>query len=136
VKVPEVLAEYRDHDDGSLSTQDQHAFNRDIWVNARQIEERWREERKGLTEARRRILSNVYDHCARFFFGEDQVVFEQAVQRIGLLDPGQMSATVERYLLGKKILGYKKSSTVKGKVDFAKSKAKNLVKEIIQYGKQ
>lgn len=106
VKVPEVLAEYRDHDDGSLSSQDQHAFNRDIWVNARQIEERWRNQQRELTDAQKKVLASAYNHCARSLFGIDRTLYEQSVNRVLALAPHMASEQLQWYTKAERYLGY------------------------------
>jgi len=106
VKVDSVLGEYRDHEAGSLSTTDQCAFHRDIWVNARQIEERWRERQGYLTAAQKTALAAVYDHCGRALFGLDRAIYTQAVQRIEELDAGALSDRLEMYRSAEKILGH------------------------------
>jgi glycosyltransferase involved in cell wall biosynthesis len=112
VKVSEVLAEYRDHDGGSLSTQDQAAFNRDIWMNARQIEERWRAHQGALTADQEQALASVYDHCARSFFGVDRVLFEQASHRVEILASKKKSEQLDRYARAVEQVGYTVSSRI------------------------
>jgi glycosyltransferase involved in cell wall biosynthesis len=112
VKVSEVLAEYRDHENGSLSTQDQHAFNRDIWVNARQIEERWREQQEELTDAQKKALAKAYNHCALSFFGVDQGLYTRAVSRLRRLAPTEASDRLEKYVHAEQWLGYRFASVV------------------------
>jgi glycosyltransferase involved in cell wall biosynthesis len=113
VKVSEVLAAYRDHEGGSLSTQDQAAFNRDIWVNARQIEERWRRGQDGgLTADQERALASVYDHCARSFFGVDHALYEQALRRVEALAPEEKSDQLARYARAVEQVGYTVSSRI------------------------
>lgn len=110
VGVPEVLAEYRDHDAGSLSSSDSVAFDRDIWVNAREIEDRWQERDGTLSEEQKQALSAVYDHCARSFFGVDYVLYAQAVARIDALTPGDYSDRLARYETARRRLGYRRAS--------------------------
>ena len=110
VKVPEVLAEYRVHEDGSLSTQDQEAFNRDIWVNARQIEERWRTQQGTPTDPQKKALADVYDHCARTFFGVDRALYAQAARRVEALAPETRSDRLARYAWSAERFGYSLSS--------------------------
>ncbi len=106
VKVDSVLGEYRDHKEGSLSTNDRRAFNRDIWVNARQIEERWRECQGQLTGAQREALAAVYDHCGRTLFGVDRAIYFQAVRRVKKLDVSALSDRLRMYRHAEKMLGY------------------------------
>jgi glycosyltransferase involved in cell wall biosynthesis len=110
VGIPEVLADYRDHDAGSLSSSDSKSFNRDIWVNAREVEDRWRERDGSLSEEQKHALSSVYDHCARSFFGVDRVLYEQAVARIDALTPGAFSDHLARYETARHWFGYGFSS--------------------------
>jgi glycosyltransferase involved in cell wall biosynthesis len=106
VKVDGVLGEYRDHEAGSLSTTDQRAFHRDIWVNARQIEERWRERQGRLAASQKTALAAVYDHCGRALFGLDRTIYTQAVHRIEELDPGALSDQLEMYRSAEKMIVY------------------------------
>jgi glycosyltransferase involved in cell wall biosynthesis len=112
VKVPEVLAEYRDHQDGSLSSQDKHAFNRDIWVNARQIEERWRENQGKLTNAQKTQLAGAYDHCARALFGVDRAIYTQALSRVRDIKPEKVSKQLKRYACAERCIGYKAAAAI------------------------
>jgi hypothetical protein len=112
VKISEVLAEYRDHKDGSLSTQDQVAFNHDIWVNARQIEERWRENQGKLTNAQKKQLGGAYDHCARALFGVDRAIYTQALSRVRDMKPEKVSKQLKRYACAEKYIGYKAATTM------------------------
>jgi glycosyltransferase involved in cell wall biosynthesis len=112
VQVPEVLAEYRDHDDGSLSTQDFSIFDRDVWVNARQIEERWRENQDELTAPQKKVLARAYDHCARTLFGVDQELYSRAAARVRMLAPSEVSRRLENYVRAEKWIGYSVSSTL------------------------
>ncbi|WP_263831189.1 glycosyltransferase family 2 protein [Salinibacter sp.] len=112
VKVNEVLAEYRDHQHGSLSTQDQEAFNRDIWVNARQIEGRWRQKHGGLTDAQKEQLAGAYDHCARALFGVDRAIYTQALSRVRDMKPEKVSKRLERYAYAERYIGYKAAAAI------------------------
>ncbi|MBB4070342.1 glycosyltransferase involved in cell wall biosynthesis [Salinibacter ruber] len=112
VKVPEVLAEYRDHKDGSLSSQDKHAFNCDVWVNARQIEERWRERQEGLTDTQKERLAGAYDYCARALFGVDRAIYTQALSRVRDMKPEKVSKRLKRYARAERYIGYKAAAAI------------------------
>ena len=117
VKVDQVLAEYRDHDSGSLSTQNRLAFHRDVWVNVRQIEERWRKRDGRLSEEQRDTLARAYDYCARSFFPEDEVLFRQAADRAYRLRPHGRSRKLSRYQTLVRLLGYSFPSAVRRMLD-------------------
>lgn len=111
VKVSGTLGEYREHVEESLSTRDQFAFNRDVWVNARQTEDRWRDRQGELTGEQKRALAKVYDHCARSFFGRDRRRYMQAVKRIEALDPQAMSEGLRTKVAAARRWGYRVAST-------------------------
>lgn len=126
VKVSGVLAEYRDHEEGSLSTSDNRAFNRDIWVNARQIEERWRRDQGRLTSSQKVALASVYDHCARSFFGVDRVRYIQAVRRLNHLGEEETSEELKRYTVAEDWFGYKIASWGAGLLNKARTLSGSL----------
>ncbi len=130
VKVSEVLGEYRDHQAESLSTQDEEAFNRDIWVNARQIEERWRACQGGLTGPQKEALAAVYDHCGRTLFGTDRIIYTQAVQRISELGVYTVSDQLERYRSAEQVLGYSMASRLEQMRQMALQEAKDLLRPL------
>lgn len=81
VQVPKVLAEYRDHEHGSLSSRDPAAFRHDCLQNAEETERRWRKEREGgLTDEQARHLARVYNRIAENAFWEGDSAFDEAVQ--------------------------------------------------------
>ncbi|WP_162899548.1 glycosyltransferase family 2 protein [Salinibacter ruber] len=136
VKVPEVLAEYRDHEDGSLSTQDQNAFNRDIWVNARQIEERWRQKHGGLTDAQKKQLAGAYDHCARALFGVDRAIYTQALSRVRDIEPEKVSKRLKRYAYAERYIGYKASATIEELRQSGIRTAKSVLRPLYEFLKK
>ena len=113
---------------GSLSTQDQAAFNRDIWVNARQIEERWRENQDELTAPQKTVLARAYDHCARTLFGVDQELYSRAAARVRMLAPSEVSRRLESYVRAEKWIGYSVSSTL----ERSRQKTMHYLKSILR----
>ena len=130
VKVSEVLAEYRDHVDGSLSTQNQEAFNRDIWVNARQIEERWRDRQAGLTSPQKKALAKAYNHCALNFFGVDRSLYTQAVSRLRRLAPTEASDRLGQYVRAERWLGYAVASVLENSRKKAIRRVKSALRSL------
>jgi glycosyltransferase involved in cell wall biosynthesis len=130
VKVPEVLAEYRDHEDGSLSTQNQETFNRDIWVNARQIEERWRDQQAGLTSPQKKALARAYNHCALNFFGVDRGLYTQAISRLRRLAPAEASDRLNRCVRLEQWFGYTAASVLETGREKAVRSLKNILRPI------
>jgi glycosyltransferase involved in cell wall biosynthesis len=128
VKVPEVLGEYRNHEAESLSTHSQYAFTRDIWVNARQVEDRWRKRDGTLSSEQREALAKVYDHCARAFFGEDRRQFRQAAARVRRLSASVQSSKLERRMQLAKVLGYEVASFIFRKRDDIKKRIKSIIR--------
>lgn len=84
VHVPEVLADYREHRSTSLSKRDPVAFQRDVFVNAVQIESQWRLQ-GGLSPARIEALCESYCYCAQKLFWTNKGLFEQACERLEAL---------------------------------------------------
>jgi len=88
VRVPEVLADYREHRSGSLSTANSAAFNRDVLENAIEIEQRWRGSSNpegALTDEQRAALLLAYRHCAENLFRGDERLFQRACVRLEAL---------------------------------------------------
>lgn len=76
-RVPEVLAFYREPRPGSLSQRGGLAFQRDVLINALEIEARWR-ERGALLPGRSAALVRCYRKMARLFFWHDADLFRRA----------------------------------------------------------
>lgn len=130
VKVPEVLGRYRDHQEESLSTQDEEAFNRDIWVNARQIEERWRKRQGHLTATQKTALAAVYDHCGRTLFGVNRSTYTQAVRRIKELDRQVLSDRLQMYRRAEEYFGYTLASRAERIRQSALTRGKALLRPL------
>lgn len=105
IRVAKVLGYYREDSEDSLSSR-KAPFHRDIWVNAREIEDRWREHQEELTDAQKKALASVYDHCARFFFGVDRRLYMQARERAETLAPSERSEQLKKYVWREERFGY------------------------------
>lgn len=88
VRVPEVLAFYREPRPGSLSQQGALRLKRDVLVNACEIEDRW-SARGVLTARRAQCLKRLYQEMARWFFWRDASLFRLSMIRMEGIPSGQ-----------------------------------------------
>ncbi|MEI8175380.1 MAG: glycosyltransferase [Candidatus Omnitrophota bacterium] len=86
VHCPGLMASYRSHTTGSVSTGSSRAFMRDCFNNAREIEAWWLAH-GGISPARKQALLKVYGFVARGSFGEDREMFNDAYATLLKFDP-------------------------------------------------
>src|ERR1051326_2026510 len=106
-----IMALYRVHLAGSVSTRDKRAFVRDCFRNANQIEDWWR-QRGDLTGEWRKALLEVYLFVARNSFRRDPDLFENAVLSLERLNPRFVPRGPWRLAIAARILGYKRAETL------------------------
>ena len=111
VRVPGVVASYRVHVGGSLSTRDPRAFVRDCLHNALQVENVWR-ERNALGESRRQALVQVYAHIARGTYGADSETFDAAWTALRRLVPDYLPAEPRLLALAARVVGYPRAEAL------------------------
>lgn len=106
-----VVAYYRKHNSGSVSTKNPQAFIRDCFCNAQSVETWWCAH-GGVTEKRRRALIQVYEYVARQSIGFDLAMHKKALQAIWQLDPGYTPSRCFRFRMCQKFLGYEKAERI------------------------
>ncbi len=87
VYCPGIMAYYRVHRKGSLSTNNAKTFRKYCLANVSRAEEWWRGH-GGIDVEREKVLLRTYDWIARASFSEDREVFHKACDAIEKLQPG------------------------------------------------
>lgn len=111
IYVPEMMAAYRDHRSGSVSTRDPRAFRRDCLHSADEVEAWWR-ARGGLDEARCKALLQVYGQVARGSYADDRPVFALAYAALVHLQPGYIPSKPRTLAWLSRGLGYPRAEAV------------------------
>jgi len=111
VYCPELMAYYRVHTTGSVSTRDPAAFARDCFTNARGVAARWAAQ-GDLTPARRRALLRVYGQVARSSFVNQPGLFESAWRALEELQPGYVPDHPWHLGLVSRLVGYPRAEAI------------------------
>jgi len=106
-----LMAYYRVHTTGSVSTRDPAAFTRDCLTNARGVAAWWTAH-SGLTPARRRALLRVYGQVARASFLDQPEVFEAAWRALEELQPGYVPDHPWHLGLVARLVGYRRAEAI------------------------
>ena len=104
--VPGVMAYYRVHASGSLSTRDHGAFVRDCLRNAVEVRDWWLRH-GGLTDRRRRAIIEALGFIARGSYRVDASLFEEALGLLEEMNPGYVPSAPKRLALASRIFGYR-----------------------------
>jgi glycosyltransferase involved in cell wall biosynthesis len=104
--VEAVVARYRVHSSGSVSTGDSRVFVRDCLTNAVQVEQWWRDH-GGITDARKHALVQAYGYVARSSFERDRPIFEAAFSHICRLEPRYIPPSPRHLSLASRAVGYR-----------------------------
>jgi glycosyltransferase involved in cell wall biosynthesis len=111
VYTSEIVAYYRRHCSGSVSTRDSSAFVRDCLNNALEVEQWWAQH-EGLDEQRRKALVKVYAYVARASFVGDQSTFEAAYSALERLMPGYVPTHPKHLAFASRIVGYRRAESL------------------------
>jgi glycosyltransferase involved in cell wall biosynthesis len=111
VRCDGVMALYRVHTTGSLSTRDPQAFVRDCLHNALQIESWWRGH-GGLDRRRTDALVQTYGYVTRASFETDRETFDAAYSALRALRPRYRPASPATLRLAATVLGYPRAERV------------------------
>jgi len=106
-----IMAYYRLHTSGSVSSHDSIAFNRDILNNAIEIEEWW-QVHGGINNERKNALLKVYGYVARSSFTKDRDTFDKTHHLLKRLSPRYAPERPRHLRMASKVLGYKKAELV------------------------
>jgi glycosyltransferase involved in cell wall biosynthesis len=105
VYLPEVVAKYRVHGAG-LSQSDPIAFVRDIYTNAREVDEWW-QQNGGITDKRKDALVQVYGYVSHATFKRDPETFEKAYAILRRLTPRYIPKSPRHYKYSSYFIGFK-----------------------------
>jgi glycosyltransferase involved in cell wall biosynthesis len=108
VYCPGVMAMYRVHSNGSLSSRDPAAFVRDVFRNACEVEQWWRAN-GGLTPERRQAVVSCYGYVARASYEKDRQTFDQAYQAIGRISERYIPEGPGHLATASRLIGYRRA---------------------------
>lgn len=111
VRADGLMALYRAHVTGSVSTRDPAAFVRDCLRNAVEIEAVWMEN-GGLDARRRAALVQAYEYVARGSYEHDRPTFDAAVVSLERLRPGYVPSHPRDLALVSRLMGYRRAELV------------------------
>jgi glycosyltransferase involved in cell wall biosynthesis len=111
VYVPGIMAKYRKHIDGSVSTHNRIAFVQDLLQIALEVE-LWWSSKALLDAARREALLQVYGQTARASFEDDQQTFLKAYAMLERLQPGYWPTTPRKLAILSRMFGYPRAETL------------------------
>jgi glycosyltransferase involved in cell wall biosynthesis len=123
--VPGVSAYYRVHGSQSLSRKNQHAFVKDCFENACQVEEFW-QSHGGMSSDRQQALLRVYGQSARFFFEYDRQFFYEILNKIHRLEPQYLPEGPKILRFLSRWLGYPRGEEISLLYRIYKRKLPNL----------
>ncbi len=103
-----VMAYYRTHESGSLSTRSRRLFLRCCLTNAQEVFDWWR-TRGQLSEVRRRAVADVCHQVATGSFGADEETFEEAVRLMFHACPGYVPRGGTKFSIAARWLGYRRA---------------------------
>jgi glycosyltransferase involved in cell wall biosynthesis len=108
VYCPGIMARYRVHASGSVSTRDPQAFVRDCLHNALDVEGWWGGH-GGVSVERRNALASVYGYVARASFERDRPTFEAAYAALERVAPGYVPDHPRHLALASRAIGYRRA---------------------------
>jgi len=111
VYTPGIMAYYRVHSSGSVSTRDPVSFVRDCARNAAEVEQWW-VDHGGVTESRRKALLKVYSYTARASFERDRSTFQKSYSALKRLKPGYTPEHPRHLALASRLMGYPRAEAL------------------------
>ena len=109
--VSSVMASYRTHLHGSLSTRNPEAALSDQLRNAEQVEQWWRAH-GGLPETRRRALLKVYGHIARASYEQHREIFAAACVALERINPKYIPSSPKSLAAVSRLTGYRTAESI------------------------
>lgn len=106
-----IMAYYRAHTSGSLSTKSRISFMTDCLKNAIEIDLDWRKHYHQDIEKKEAIV-NVLRFCVNEFSGLDKNLHKQAVDKILEIDPNYVPKGSKGLIALSKILGYRNAERI------------------------
>jgi glycosyltransferase involved in cell wall biosynthesis len=127
VYCPGIVTQYRMHSSTQNSRRHPDAFNRDVFRNARDVEQWWREN-GGLNEAREEALVTSYQYVARSMYRRDDAAFDAAWRALEMIRPGFCPTAPRALGLVSRVVGYRQAEEVAYRY--------RQVKRFLAFGKQ
>jgi glycosyltransferase involved in cell wall biosynthesis len=111
VYTPGVMAYYRAHDSGSLSTKNKLAFMLDCFENAKQIDAIWRKDYDADVEKKNAIIQ-VLRFCVTEFSTHDKIKHKEAIDYILDIEPNYIPENSRGMRAMSKIIGYRNAERI------------------------
>lgn len=108
IHCPGLMASYRVHIAGSVSSRDTVGFVRDCFHNAREVEQWWMTY-GGISDERREALIKVYGYVARASFVKDRATFDAAYVALQRLQPNYVPRHPRHLALTSRLVGYRRA---------------------------
>lgn len=111
IYTPGVMAYYRAHDSGSLSTKNKLAFMLDCFENAKQIDALWRKDYKIDTEKKNAVIQ-VLRFCVNEFSIHDNNEHKEAIDYILEIEPNYIPENSKGMSAMSKLIGYRNAERI------------------------
>ena len=111
IYTPGVMAYYRAHDSGSLSTKNKLSFMLDCFENAKQIDALWRTDYKTDIEKKKAIIQ-VLRFCVNEFSIHDKNKHKEAIDYILDIEPNYIPENSRGMRAMSKLIGYRNAERI------------------------
>ncbi len=111
IYTPNVVAYYRAHDSGSLSTKNKLGFMLDCFENAKQIDAIWRKDYNADVEKKKAILQ-VLRFCVTEFSTHDKIKHKEAIDYILDIEPNYIPENSRGMRAMSKLIGYRNAERI------------------------
>ena len=111
VYFPGIMAYYRQHNSNSLSKRDWFAFHHDIYINAIDIEQIWKNH-GGISKERKEALLYVYGYLARATFKKNSELFNLVLTKLKNLTCRYIPNEPKHLRLVSKVAGYRTAEQI------------------------
>jgi glycosyltransferase involved in cell wall biosynthesis len=109
--TPSVVAYYRAHDSGSLSTKNKLGFMLDCFENAKQIDTIWRKDYNADVEKKNAIIQ-VLRFCVTEFSTHDKIKHKEAIDYILDIEPNYVPENSRGMRAMSKLIGYRNAERI------------------------
>jgi glycosyltransferase involved in cell wall biosynthesis len=82
VYTDELVAKYRVHQTGSVSTKSKVSFTKDCYQNAKEVHQLWLLDIQLGDLVKKSAIFKVYSQCIRSFSNLDSILFEQSIEEV------------------------------------------------------
>lgn len=111
IYTPGVMAYYRAHDSGSLSTKNKFGFMLDCFENAKQIDAIWRKDYNADVEKQKAIIQ-VLRFCVTEFSTHDKIKHKEAIDYILDIEPNYIPENSRGMRAMSKLIGYRNAERI------------------------